>query len=186
MKDFFLKYKYNILYIFVIMFLMVYFVPYQEKFYLKKDIKNFKSHFYWEMIFIITILILVFFISRIFKEKVKNYKSFFFPVVNVTLYVLFFAFIFQQIIISVVLFSNRIIDRSQTVMSYKVGYYQEHVLRDIISETKTDTIDANWEAEFINRLDVLRLKKKLKTINKSDTIHVRYGNGLFGIRYLKK
>jgi hypothetical protein len=102
------------------------------------------------------------------------------------LFVIFFAFIFQNIIISIVLFSNRIIDRNQTQNIYKVKYYKELNMSEITSEMKTDTINNIYEKKFIYKLEDLRLKKNLKSINKSDTIHIKYGNGLFGIKYLKE
>jgi hypothetical protein len=161
-------------------------VPYQEKFYLKKDIKIFKNDFYWEMIFIFATLILFFVIYRISKGKVKNFKDFFIPVINVTFYILFFAFIFQKIIISIVLFTNRIIDTNQTQIIYKVECNKVQNYTQIINKTKSETITNLYEEDFFNRLEDLRVKKKLKSIIKSDTIHIKYENGLFGIKYLNE
>lgn len=186
MKDYFLKYKYNILYFFVIFFLLFYFVPYQEKFYLKKDIKIFKNDFYWEMIFFFVIIFLTVLFWHIFKDKENKIKTLLFTLLNVTLYSLFFAFIFQSIIISIVLFTNRFIDRSQTQMIYKVEHYKANNYITIINENKSDTINNVLEEEFIKRLDDLREKGSLKSIIKSDTVHIKYEIGLFGIKYLNE
>lgn len=186
MKNFYLKYKYNIFYCIIITLLLLLFVPYQETFYLKKDIEKFQNIYYWKMILIFLILILIFLTRFIFKEKERKITDFIFPILNATLFVIFLAFIFQNIIISIVLFSNRIIDRNQTQNIYKVKYYKELNMSEITSEMKTDTINNIYEKKFIYKLEDIRLKKNLKSINKSDTIHIKYGNGLFGIKYLKE
>jgi hypothetical protein len=159
-------------------------VPYQEKFYLNKDIKNFKNDFYWEIIFNIVIILLLVLFWRIFKEKEKKIKTLFFTFLNVILYSSFFAFIFQSIIISTVLFTNRIIDSGQTQIIYNVEYNKANNYIIIINEKKSDTINNVLEEKFIKRLEDLRLKEKLKSIIKSDTVHIKYEIGLFGIKYL--
>ncbi len=183
MKRLFMKYKDNIIYIIVMTFLLFYFEPSQKKFYLKNDIDNFESDYYWKMIFVIIILILLFLSWRILKVKENKIKSLLFPLLNVTFYSLFIAFILQNIIISIVLFTNRFIDRSQTQMIYKVEYYKANNYLKIINEKKSDTINNVLEEEFLNRLENLRIKKKLKSIIKSDTIHIKFKNGLYGIKY---
>lgn len=186
MKNFYLKYKFYIIYLIVVFFLLFYFRPYQEKFYFKKDIKKFENDYYWKMIFVFIILILLFLIWRIFKNKEKEIAAFLYPVINVTLYLLFLTFIFQDIIISIVLLGNRLIDRNQSEIIYKVEHYKDMDFSVFINETKNEKIYTYSEEDFFNRLEDIRLNKKLKSINQSDSIHIKYNIGLFGIKYLNE
>jgi uncharacterized membrane protein len=183
LKDYIVKNRFIILYIIIFILLGLYFVPNQEKHYLKSDINKFKNDIYWKAILVFIIVVFIF-LTTIFIRGKEKAKDNILVLGYVTLCILFFSLIFQNILISTALFANKFIDRNQTEIVYEVKLRQNRYSK-IISESKNDTIKKISELDFFYRLEKIRLNNNLKSINKSDTIHIKYSIGLLGIKYVK-
>ena len=184
MKKLFLKYKINIILCLLLVAILLFLKPNEEKYYLKIDIEKFQNDYYW--LIIATIIILISAILAYTQFKKIQVKEILLGLLNTTIIIIIYSFLLQNVIMTLLLLGNRTIDRNQKTIIYKVEYNEVNDYTKIINQTKTDTITNIWEEKIINRLNIIRKNQKLKSINESDTIHIKYNNGLFGVKYLAK
>lgn len=171
------KHKRRIIYWAILLFLLLYFQPFELRHYLDEDIKTFKDQYFAKALIILgsVLCIIIFIASYRYQKKVVGSLA-------ITLYyavILAFCFyIFQDIILSCILFVNRELDNTTITKQYIVGYMAG------VPEDKTSFSLYDLSAKhsvYDEKLYDLVYTNKLKT---SDTISVSFGEGLFGVKYL--
>ncbi len=179
MKQFLKKYKGTIIYIVCIIFLLLYFKPLQEKYYLDADIKQFKSQY------LLPILIWVagFFAVGLFIYWLKKKLSFLeagLGFLCISAAFAFSIFIFQDVFLSGALFINRVYHKGSMTKSYQIHYMAgEESSKNGVIPFDISTQKSSFDRKLINELYKDNLKQ-------NDTVSLTLHKGLLGIAFNKK
>lgn len=179
MKAFLIQYKNTIGYLALMIFLLLYFVPLQNDYYLETDVDAFSEEFLTPfLIWTVALTVLAIFVHQLYKfaPTEKAVKGVFFSALKLGL----FCFFFQSVFLAVFLFLNRQYTRFSFDKQYKIEFMvgtpetrDNMVAYDLLGgESTTDR----------------RLLGTLYTIRRgqNDTISITVDNGLFGIPFYKK
>ena len=175
MKEYLIRHKFNIIFLFIIVVLSFILIPNEKKHYLTENVTNFKEKYYWSIMKMVSLFIILFVIiyKRIYNNKLKEIAIDFF---KLTIICLVFSFLLQNVLLSVLLYINRLKTSENISKEYIVidKINPEHF---IAKEVKTE--------KTITERDYLKLNKndKIDTIQINDTLKVSTKKGIFGIEF---
>lgn len=171
--------KFNVLWFFTFTVLLFIFVPKQEEYYWKTDVKNFKDNFYLKFSLIISVL-LTFIVLIINLIKRKNYQSIIISILGSILFCCWFFFFFQSIIISIILLINRKFENRLIEKQYKVLFITENKFLSAYEINNRKIII--HEDEYLKHPQ----HKKLDQIKANEILRLDFYEGIFGINSIKK
>ena len=178
MRSFFQKYWFGVLLFLVWCFLILYFDPRQERFYLDADIEQFNKTARLVLI-ILEFCFAGFILVLTLKEK-SNRKQIFRISLNLVFALLVFYIFFQSAFTSIGLFINRQTTGNDLNRNYVVQY--------LIGGT-------NRRSDFflydMDKKHIITEKKLLDStysfgFHQNDTIHIQFKKGLLGIAYFEE
>jgi hypothetical protein len=176
LKTLFSKYKFKIIGILILAYLIFFFTPAEYEYYLDQDIQFFKRNYYWKYALMGSgIIISAIFLFGIFNKWKK--KELFSAVLNASAICLIFFILMQMVTVAIFLFTNRMIPLENYTTTYKVEHVSESHLKINNIQDAADYIIAGDSEIIFNQIPVDRLKE-------GDTIILKFQKGLWKIRYL--
>ncbi|MGC4104071.1 hypothetical protein [Ferruginibacter sp.] len=170
------KYKWKIVYWIILLFVVLYFAPDQNKYYLDDDIKNFKTrHLQPVLVYTGIITPVGFFIYRLINTRSVKQAAIGFAYLAFTLACL--LFIFRDVLLGASLFLNRQFKKSTVQKLYQATYLAggDHAKKNFVPydlATKQISIDN----KLINKL-------YSSDLSQNDTIRLNLEKGIFGIDF---
>jgi hypothetical protein len=174
-KTFLSKNKYKILWMIILGYLIFFFTPTQNEFYLEQDIQFFKRNFYWKFALVASgIFLLVILIFGVLKKWKR--KEFFAAFLNVCLQCFILFILLKMVVIAIFLFTNRLIPVENFTTTYKIENASDSHVKTNNSQDAEDSIIALRSEIIFNRLPVDSLKA-------GNTISLKSHKGIWGIRF---
>jgi hypothetical protein len=176
MTAFLKKHKWTILYWVILLFIVLYFAPRQNKYYLDNDIDYFKTQYLRPILLwtggVIPVGLFLFWLIR-----TKSIKQSAIGFAYVVVALAFFLFIFQDIFLGASLFINRQLKRDSVQKIYQANYMAgtDQSKSNFIPYDLT-TKQISIERKLINKLYTVGLKQ-------NDTISLNLYKGLLGIAF---
>lgn len=170
------KHKRLIIFWIIFLFILFYFTPRQSNYYLDNDIKKFKDLYMLRVSILIWCILMGFFIIPLYKyfESIKQSLK---ALIYMAIMIAFHLFVFQNIILSTVLFINRQLKSEIITRTYIARYF----LGEIKSKENFDLSDLSDKNGYKDEKLINRVYKQ--GINDGDTIVIKFNKGLFGIVY---
>jgi hypothetical protein len=121
MTAFFRKYKWKIIYWTIILFFLLYFAPGQSKYYLDKDIKQFKTlYLIPTLVWFFGLLAVGLFVFWLVRTKSAKQSAIGFLSASLTFACI--IFFFQSIFLGIALFANRQISKGKIAKIYEASF----------------------------------------------------------------
>lgn len=178
MKKLVQKYKWEILYFSILLFLLLFFAPAQHKYYLDEDIQAFKSvHFIPALILIFGFVIIALFIYWLLSTRSLKKSTEW--LLSISLAFAFIMFVFEDIFLGIGLFANRLVVKEKTTKVYYTSFMAgtDHVKQHmIVYEPLTGHFSS--DKKLVNELYHAGLKER-------DTVKLFMNKGLFGVAFNK-
>lgn len=179
MKKFFLKYKWTIIYWVILIVLVSYFAPSQNRYYLDQDIRQFKSQYLIPaLIWIFGVMVVGFFVYWIIKTK--SVRGSLLPLLYLSMVFAFLIFAFQNVFLGLALFANRQVEKEKVTRVYTASFIPG-----------TDQSKNNFSV-FDPMTKKIQPDSKLTNelyrsgLTQSDTLILEMRKGLLGINFSKK
>lgn len=170
------KYKWTILFWVVFLLIVLYLAPIQSKYYLDKDINNFKKQ-YLQPTLILTGCILNFGLLIIWLKNTKSIKKLIVPFFSATLTIGAFVFIFQESFLGASLFINKQFKRNSIERIYMANYLLD------TDQTKNNFYPVDLADKKPSNDQKLTNKIYKTGIKQNDTITLNFYKGIFGIAF---
>jgi hypothetical protein len=179
MTAFLKKYKWTIIYWTILLFLIFYFAPRQNKFYLEQDIKRFKVvYLIPTLIWTFGVLAVGLFIFWLRKTKALKQSALWF--LSTALTFAFIIFIFQNIFLGIALFANRQVTKGKVSKTFQASFMAgaDHTKSNFfLYDPSTGQIMS--DSKLINELYRPELKQK-------DIVVLPMQIGFFGVAFSKQ
>jgi hypothetical protein len=172
-KTFLSKYKSKILWMIILGYLIFFFTPTQNEFYLEQDIQFFKRNFYWKFALVASgIFLLVILIFGVLKKWKR--KEFFAALLNVCLQCFILFILLKMVVIAIFLFTNRMIPVENYTTTYKIENASDSHIKMNNIHNAEDYIRVRHSENIFKQLSVDNLKE-------GDTITLKFQKGIWGI-----
>ena len=173
------KHKRLIIFWIIFLFILFYFTPRQSNYYLDNDIKKFKDLYMFRIsiwIWCILMGLLLIPLYKYFESIKQSLKGLSYMAIMIA----FHLFVFQNILLSTVLFINRQIKSEIITRTYVARYY----LGEKKSKENFNLTDLSFREGIQDKKLINRVYKQ--GINDGDTLVIQFDKGLFGIAFSKQ
>lgn len=168
------KHKHLITFWIIFLFILLYFTPRQSNYYLDNDIKKFKDLYMFRISIWIWCILMGLLLIPIYKyfESIKQSLKL---LSYIAIMIAFHLFVFQNILLSAVLFVNRQVKSEIITRKFVARYYLgEKKSKENFYLTDLSVSEGIHDKKLINRV----YKQGIKD---GDTIVIQFNKGMFGI-----
>jgi low affinity Fe/Cu permease len=175
MKEYFKKHEITIIFFLIFIVLSFTLIPNERKHYLTENVNDFKENIYWRIMTIASIFVIL--IVIIYKKNYKNnFKQIMAEFIKLAIVCLVFSFLLQNVIMSLLLFINRL--KSNEII------IKEYIVVDKIENNHFVAKELNSD-EIITERDYFKQNGKIEIekIKIKDTLKIKTQKGIFEIEY---